>query len=229
MGIGDAIGEAVAANKKKKEANKQARLAGEDRERAVDMAASANYQPFLVSDAIGPYQRSQSPVARGYIESLLTGANPAAVQGVRAGAPQAQRTASQQFRDAYGGWEQLRAQQRAMETSTPWQTRPQGPAVTDEMKWNAKLGQGGRALMQRLGLSYDDLAALENAQISVNARKGELDGLNRNADREAGALNKLAERGDTDSIKRFLDGSREGTNTQSSAREYWALSKGRGR
>src|ERR1043165_2655260 len=99
--IGDSIGAAVGAEKQRKQAQKEARYARNDRERALAMAADANYNPFLVSDVIDPYQRSQSPVARGYLESFLTGANPQAVQGVRAGAPVQKASAQQGFNQAY--------------------------------------------------------------------------------------------------------------------------------
>lgn len=192
--IGDSIGAAVGAEKRRKEAVKESRRAREDRERALAMATEANYDPFLVSQQIDPYQRSQSPVARGYLESFLTGANPQAVQGTRAGAPAQQRAAQGRFDQAYGGWDQLRAKQREMEQSTPWDIKPfKEPAVTEEMRWTAKLGQGGRIAMQRLGLDYEDLAALERAGISVDARKGDLDGLTKAADKEVKAINKMAD------------------------------------
>lgn len=188
--IGDSIGAAVGAEKQRKQSKKELREAKYDRERAVDMAANANYNPFLVSDVIDPYQRSQSPVARGYLESFLTGANPQTVQGTRANAAPAQQAAQGQFNQAYGGWDQLRAQQREMEQSTPWDIKPFKEApVSEEMRWNAKYGSGGRAAMAQHGLSYDDLAKLEAMGITIDPRKGTFDGQSKAADREVDSLN----------------------------------------
>ncbi len=221
--IGDSIGAAVGAEKQRKQAQKEARAAREDRERALAMATEANYNPFLVSDVIDPYQRSQSPVARGYLESFLTGVNPQAVQGVRAGAPAMQAKAQGGFNQAYGGWDNLRAKQREMEQSTPWDIKPFKEApVTEEMRWNAKLGQGGRAAQQRLGLTYDDLAALERLGISVDARKGDLDGLNRQADKEVKAINRMAQ--DTQGrglFESFLSKVRGGDVGDTTASDMW--------
>lgn len=219
--IGDSIGAAVGAEKQRKQSEKELRSAQTDRQRALDMAATANYEPFLVSDVIDPYQRSQSPVARGYLESFLTGANPGAVQGTRQGAPQQQQAAQGQFNQAYGGWDQLRAKQREMESSTPWDIKPfKGPAVTDEMRWNARLGRGGRQVMGEMGLTYKDLEALERIGITVDPNRGELDGTDVASDKEARALRQLAEdpsrRG---LLEQFMAQARTGKTGPKSAQE----------
>jgi hypothetical protein len=218
--IGDSIGAAVGAEKRRKEAAAESRRAREDRERGLAMATDAEYDPFLVRDMIGPYQRSQSPVARGYLESFLTGVSPQAVQSTRATAPTQRAQAQGSFDQAYGGWDALRSKQREMEASTPWETKPLArEPVTDEMRWTAKLGQGGRTAMQRLGLGYDDLATLERAGISVDARKGELDGLSKAADKEVKAINKAIKAGDYGLLERFLESKRGGDRNANLAQQ----------
>ncbi len=219
--IGDSIGAAVGANRRLQQAKKETRAAKSDRERALAMAAEANYNPFLVSDIIDPYQRSQSPVARGYLESFLTGANPQAVQGVRAGARPQQAAAQQGCNQAYGGWDELRAKQRAMEQSTPWDIKPFKEApVSEEMRWNAKLGQGGRIAMNKYGLDYDDLATLERLGITVDGRKGDLDGMNRDTDKEVQSINRLAKGdGNKGLLERYLSQVRSGSADTDSARQ----------
>ena len=218
--IGDSIGAAVGAEKRRKEAARETQRAREDRVRGLAMATDAEYDPFLVRDMIDPYQRSQSPVARGYLESFLTGVNPQAVQSTRATAPQQRAQLQQGFDQAYGGWDALRAKQREMEASTPWATKPLArEPVTDEMRWTAKLGQGGKQAMQRMGLDLDDLAVLERAGISVDARKGELDGLNKAADKEVKAINKAIKAGDRGLLEQFLAQKRAGNGNESLARD----------
>lgn len=221
--IGDSIGAAVGAEKRRKEAAAESRRAREDRERALAMAADANYEPFLVRDMIDPYQKSQSPMARGYLESYLSGANPDAISSTRAGAPALKQAAQGRFDQATGGWDSLRGQQAAAQQATPWATRGLKEApVTDDMRWTAKLGQGGRIAMERLGLTQDDLAALERLGISVDARKGDLDGLSKAADKEVKAINKMA--GDPakrDLFEQYLQQLRGGSAGGSSAQYLW--------
>lgn len=161
MGIGDSIGAAVGAKHKEKALKRQASAARRDRERALGMAADAEYDPFLISEQIGPYQRSQSPVARGYLESFLTGANPDAVQGTRAGAPQLQARAQGAQQQAYGGWDALRARQREMEQSTPWEVRPfTEQAVTPEMRARAKALPSDEIASKRWGITPEQVTQL---------------------------------------------------------------------
>jgi hypothetical protein len=90
------------------------------RAEGMDLAKQLNWEPDYVSDLMGPYQKAQSPVARSFLESLLTGANPSMVQGTRLGADRLRAGAQAQFDDQFGGWEQLLARQRELERQTPW-------------------------------------------------------------------------------------------------------------
>lgn len=112
------------------------------RDLAMRLFQSQNHQPELMSRHIGPYQRSQSPVADAFLESLLTGQNPGAVQGTRAGAAGARASAQRGFDASTGGFDALRARQRAMQEETPWETRGfnrdiAGIGNADPYKWDA--------------------------------------------------------------------------------------------
>lgn len=205
MGIGDSIGAAVAAKHKEKAAKRELSAARRDRELAVRMAAGANYEPDLISEHIGPYQRSQSPVARGYLESFLTGANPQAVQGVRAGAPKAQAAAQAAQTQAYGGWDELRAKQRAMEQSTPWDIKPfDKPIVNEDMKANALQQYSDPVAEKRWGLSQDQVRGLQDYGITFDGRGGWHGDKGGDATKTAEALRGMVEHGDTGAVERFL-------------------------
>lgn len=123
-GIGTNIGAGVAAKKQLEASKKEQKRLQEERERALWAIGQQNWQPELASSRIGPYQRSQSPVADAYISSLLTGDNADAVNPLQKSAPQQRQAAQQRFSQNYGGFDQLRQQQAAMRASTPWALEP---------------------------------------------------------------------------------------------------------
>jgi hypothetical protein len=220
--IGDSIGAAVGAEKRRKESQRERERAQDDRERAVEMAADATYDPFQVRDMIDPYQRSQSPVARGYLESFLTGSNPQAVQSIRATAPQQRAQLQGNFDQAYGGWDQLRAKQREMETSTPWATKALNrEPVSQEMRQKAKYGMGAQRVLDRLGIGAEDIATLERMGISIDPRSGVLDGTSNAGDEEAKAINKMVEAGDRGMIERLMAAKRRGAADPALAQHMW--------
>lgn len=85
----------------------QARWDAQNRLRSLD------WSPTYASDQAPDFQKAQSPAARAYLESFLSGSNPNAIQGTRLGAPQQKAAASDQFDQAYGGWDKVAAQQQA--------------------------------------------------------------------------------------------------------------------
>jgi hypothetical protein len=123
-GIGTSAGNARADKLQMREAKRERGRAIDDRERAIWGASQQDWDPELVSEHIGPYQRSRSPVADAFLESLLTGDNPAAVQGTRNQAPQMKARAQQRFNANTGGWDALRQRQAQMQQSTPWEIKP---------------------------------------------------------------------------------------------------------
>lgn len=101
------------------------------REEAFGIANQLNWEPDYVSDLVKPYQKAQSPLARSFLESLLTGANPSMVQSTRLGAPRLQAGAQSRFDEQTGGFDSLLARQREIEKQTPWAPGTYGhaPAV----------------------------------------------------------------------------------------------------
>jgi hypothetical protein len=124
MGLINAMTGAYSAKQQERSGKTAARDAREDRERGVWMASQQDWTPEYASDHIGTYQRSQSPVADAFLQSLLSGDNPSAVQGTRNQAPQMKARAQQRFDRNTGGWDALRARQAEMQASTPWEVTP---------------------------------------------------------------------------------------------------------
>lgn len=122
--IGDAIGEGVQARKQLKAAKDAQKDAKKDRERALWIQQQQDYTPEYAADHIGPYQRSESPVADAFLQSFLTGDNSSALQGTRRGAPQLQAAADARSAQRFGSVDQLLAKERELKASTPWEVKP---------------------------------------------------------------------------------------------------------
>lgn len=123
-------GKALEAQAKKEQAKKDLANAQQMRQQGMDLAGKLNWEPNYVSSMIGPYQKTVSPIARSFLESLLTGASPSNVQGTRLGADRQKAAAQSNFDQQFGGWDALQARQQAAEQATPWAVKPpQAPAV----------------------------------------------------------------------------------------------------
>lgn len=114
----------------------------DQRKRDLALIKELDWEPMYASETVPTYQRTQSPVARSYLESFLAGNNPAATFS---GAPNAQLTKQrqQQSQDQMFGTMQERiAQQRAMEATTPWKvqtpTRPVVGQKGESALWTAE-------------------------------------------------------------------------------------------
>jgi hypothetical protein len=115
------LGKIIAAKMDQKSADKQLRNANRMRQESIDLAGQLNWEPDYVSDLVKPYQPAESPLARSFLESLLTGANPSMVQSTRLGANRLKAGAQAGFDDQFGGFDKLLERQRAIESRTPWE------------------------------------------------------------------------------------------------------------
>jgi hypothetical protein len=105
---------------KRANAKKEREQAQRDADTRQKLLASLDYEPMYASQTTPTYQRTQSPVARSYIESFLTGSNPDATFS---GSPNANYQKSQQQtaqNKAFGTPQQRIAQQRSFLQEQPW-------------------------------------------------------------------------------------------------------------
>lgn len=114
-------GKYMQAKADEKAADEQAANAERMREESFDIANRLHWEPDYVSDLVKPYQKAESPLARSFLESLLTGANPSMVQSTRLGAPRLQAGAQHRFDGQFGGFDKLLERQRAIESRSPWE------------------------------------------------------------------------------------------------------------
>lgn len=219
--IGDSIGKAVGAKKQLDESKKENARTRRDRERALGMAANQDWEPTMLNAAIDPFQRSQSPVADAFMSSLLTGRNPAAVQGVRNGAPQARATAQQAFDKSYGPVDALLAKQSAMQTATPWQVRtPQKPVIDDNERLNMTLGPTGMAALSKYGIAPEEYSTLQSLGFTIDPNKGTIGASDKQGKDELSYLNDLLKKGDSTAFSRYAQERSSGNDDPYLARSW---------
>jgi hypothetical protein len=108
--IGKSITAMVNSEKQQQQERRNASDAKKDYWARIE---ASNWEPEYASQHAPKYQQTQSPVARAYLESFLTGSNADSVQGTRLGGTAQKQTAQNAFDKTYGGWDQLQAQGRA--------------------------------------------------------------------------------------------------------------------
>lgn len=142
-------------------AKKARQAARADKEERMRLLNSLDYTPMYASETTPTYQRTQSPVARSYLESFLSGSNPDATFS---GAPNAgyQKAQAQLAQNRqYGTPDERIAAQQQINTATPWQVSTPTRSVQgtqqkalDQATYNKALGAG---------YTMDDLRHLQSA------------------------------------------------------------------
>lgn len=160
MGFGESMGNAFGGIMSSGRSQKDAR---KNREMQMEFAQNLPWEPAYASDTAPTYQKTQSPVARAYLESFLLGQNP---DSTFSGSPNAQGVKDQQqlrTNAAYGTPQDRQAMQQKLMTETPW-------AVTKKpMNGESVLGpKGAEKLIAEarapdataVGLDYETIQAI---------------------------------------------------------------------
>jgi len=125
MSIFNTLADFGRANAQGQAEQKKTKQAETQRNEALTLLRNQQRDPYLAARSIPTYQRSQSPIADAFLESMLTGSNPQAIQGTRAGSTAARAGAQRTFDASTGGMDALRARQQAVMADVPWQLRRQ--------------------------------------------------------------------------------------------------------
>ncbi len=116
---------------------------------------SLDWEPAYASEYAPTFQKAESPVARSFLESFLSGANPAAIRPGAPGANVAKVQAQAQQNEMYGTPAARAARQRQIEQETPWAVKAPERAVhkSDEDIRLAKYGSkaGVQAAYKKYG------------------------------------------------------------------------------
>jgi hypothetical protein len=125
-----------------------------------------DWEPEYASDHAPTYQRSQSPVARAFLESMLTDANPATTFSGRHGAQQIQQGQQRRFGQQYGDWNTLQQQQRALDADTPWAVKPMTRQVKDHAADDVT---SGRYKTLAAGFTPEEAQRLQDQKTPISA------------------------------------------------------------
>lgn len=199
---------AIQGASNKKAAKKDKAYAAQQQRAGAQLINELDYEPMYASENVPTYQRSQSPVARSYLESFLMGNNPSATFS---GAPNAKLTKQRQQSSQnamFGTPEQRIAQQRQMETATPWKVTPptrkvnpsaEPDGAADWTMQNSELASYGinKTLADALADTGTDMTALNARSRKTQAGALELISINKWLDKTlkeqyGGDRNKLA-------------------------------------
>jgi hypothetical protein len=111
---------------------KKAKSAAKNRRKEdLNFIENLNWDPAYGSDRAPTFQRSQSPVARSYLDSFLLGTNPDATSSTAPNAKyiKAQQQAKQN--QQFGTPEARLAQQQQIQQATPWKVESPAESYTD--------------------------------------------------------------------------------------------------
>lgn len=139
--LGDSLGKLFSADERRKNSRANEAAAERslnsyynDKNKYLHALKNVDFQPAYVGDAVGPYKRSDSPAARAYLESMLTGDNPQAAASPWS-TPSQQVATQQGFNQRYGGgYDALLARGKADRSTTPWATDTPGEVDDSAIK-----------------------------------------------------------------------------------------------
>jgi len=192
---------------------KATRRAAKDQQNLIK---SLDWTPTTTAELAPAYQRSQSPVARSYLESFLMGNNPDAVMPGEVNAAYKRQQAQASQNAMFGTPEQRLAQQNAYRQTTPWALSGQpgaagtkstsNPLKRAQLRQEESQKQGMHALERpravEAGLDADLYAKLEKEGVV----KGKYDKGNYNwlARENPEVIRSLAETGNYDALRTIL-------------------------
>ena len=111
-------------------ADNAARRANEKGQQAF---RAGNWNPAFASDNVPTYQRSQSPVARSFLESLVMGTNPAMVRSTAPNAGLQKQQMQQQENQMFGTPQERMELQQRIFRDQPWAVEAPDTAMIDEV------------------------------------------------------------------------------------------------
>lgn len=141
--LGGMLGGWVQANK-----NKQAaREAAQERDRLLN---SLDWEPTLASENVPTYKKSESPIARSFLESLMTGDNPMMTAPGELNAKAVQGAQQRRTDQRWGTTDERVARQRQVMDETPWEVKTIPKAAS------------GPSFVQNMTQRYPELSQVPN-------------------------------------------------------------------
>lgn len=149
-----------------------------DQQKAAEAAAakrmnliqSLDFTPAYTSDLAPTYKRTESPVARSWIESFLSGNNPDAISPTSPNAAVKKQRAQQSQNAMFGTPQDRVARNRAIEQETPWAvtspTRNIGPKPEEKTEAQLRTDYADPGAVQSTGFTSE----LNDAMLAANPK-----------------------------------------------------------
>lgn len=151
VGIARGFGEIYGKNQTNKANTKAAKDA---REQGLNLINKMDWEPTYASETVPTYQRTQSPVARSFIESFLMGNNPMATRSTAPNAAITKQVQQTQQNAMFGTPQERLAQQQAYQAQTPWKVQtPTKPIVG--AKEEEAMHAAAHPVAEQIGLDKD--------------------------------------------------------------------------
>jgi hypothetical protein len=161
-GGGNILGELVGIARGVYSAKDAKEAAKKDRARQMALLEGNDWDPMYASDRAPTFQKSESPIARGYLESMLTGNNPDQISRAAPNAAMQKQFAQTNQNQMFGTPQERLARSRELQTATPWKVQSpadEGLTLNDP----APLQAMKTPALSQAGFSPDDSARLKSA------------------------------------------------------------------
>jgi hypothetical protein len=146
------------------------------REQGISLLDQLDWEPEYASQHVPTYQKTNSPIARSYLESLMLGQNPDATfegaTNARAIKAAQQRTTN----NLYGDLGARAAQAAAVQQETPWKVTPPSRVIAPTALGASTSAAGFAAQeeQKRIQKLKDEMAAQGQIATDERARTGKL-------------------------------------------------------
>lgn len=182
-----------------KQSAEDRKLAEKNREQQMKMLETLDFEPMYASQNVPTFKKSESPIARSYLESFLLGNNPDATFSAAPNAKAIQASQQKQQNAWFGTPEERVARAKQVQQETPWKvTTPTRPVVGEKEKEAAMVVN--QPNLSESGLNTEQVQELVNrGYIKEGQDLGTLY-------YPGGALSNAMKAGDWDAVKRLVEG-----------------------
>lgn len=122
------------------------------RQERLKLLDSLDWEPEYASAHVPTYQKTKSPIARSYLESLLLGQNPDATFEGATNAKYKKAAQQRTMDNLYGTLPARAAEARAVQAETPWKVTTPTESIRDRGRSDGgKLGKTLGSRLKRMG------------------------------------------------------------------------------
>lgn len=151
QGLGDLIGSSYDARQTQKGLGRNVDEEEKARQERLKLLDSLDWEPEYASAHVPTYQKTKSPIARSYLESMLLGQNPDMTFEGATNAKYKKAAQQRTMDNLYGTLPARAAEARAVQAETPWKVTTPTESIRDRgLSKGSKLGKKLGAKLKRM-------------------------------------------------------------------------------